>query len=146
MIHKEVQSVESLDYESINRLPILDSFIKEAVRVNPLDKGEYIPRESHSARDLLITQTVSIRRKALKPFTFSNGGPHIPVGEIACVPAWDIMHDKSIYSNADVFDGLRFVKTTHNSASGPPDNLLRGTTYTDASKDFPIWGLGSKVW
>lgn len=41
MIHKELQDVESLDYESINQLPILDSFIKEAVRVNPLDKSKY---------------------------------------------------------------------------------------------------------
>ena len=93
-----------------------------------------------------MTLLVSIRRKALRPFTFSNGGPRVSVGQIACVPGWEIMHDESKYPNADVFDGLRFVKTTHSTASGPSDNKLRGTTFTDASKDSPIWGLGSKVW
>lgn len=93
-----------------------------------------------------MTPTVSIRRKALKPFTFSNGGPHVSVGEIACVPGWEIMHDESKYPNAETFDGLRFVTNTHSTTSGSSDNILRGTTFTDASKDFPIWGLGSKVW
>ncbi len=54
------------------------------------------------------------------------------------------MHNESKYPNADTFDGLRFVK----SAAAPrgADDVMRGTTYTDASKDYPIWGLGSKVW
>ena len=89
---------------------------------------------------------MSIRRKALKSFTFSNGGPHVAVGEIACVPGWEFMHDSSQYPNPNTFDGLRFVKTKHATASGPADSILRGTLFTDASKDFPIWGLGSKVW
>ena len=89
---------------------------------------------------------MSIRRKALRPFTFSNGGPHVAVGEIACVQGWDIMHNEAKFPNAHTFDGLRFVKSHERTASGPADNELRGTTFTDASKDFPIWGLGSKVW
>jgi len=87
---------------------------------------------------------VSIRRKALKEYTFSNGGPHVPIGEVACVSAWDITHDESKYPNAGEFDGLRFVKST--AASKLADNVMRGTTFTDASKDWPVWGLGSKVW
>ena len=88
--------------------------------------------------------TVSIRRKALKDYTFANGGPRVSVGQIACVSGWDIMHDELKYPNADTFDGLRFIKK--NNMSGLPDNIMRGTTFTDASTDFPIWGLGSKVW
>ncbi len=95
---------------------------------------------------LLTVFSVSIRRKALKPFKFSNGGPHVAVGEIACVPGWEIMHDELKYPNAYTFDGLRFVKSELTTASGLSDNTLRGTTFTDASKEFPIWGLGSKVW
>lgn len=34
----EISSEGSLDYTKISKLPILDSFIKEAIRVNPLDK------------------------------------------------------------------------------------------------------------
>ena len=41
MIEHEIQQMENLDVESINnQLPILDSFIKEAVRLNPLDKSK----------------------------------------------------------------------------------------------------------
>jgi len=82
--------------------------------------------------------------KGPQKFYFLESGPHVSVGEIACVPAWDIMHNESKYPNADTFDGLRFVK----SAAAPrgADDVMRGTTYTDASKDYPIWGLGSKVW
>jgi cytochrome P450 len=89
---------------------------------------------------------VSIRRKALKPFTFASGAPHVPLGQIACISAWDFMHDDSKYPNPYTFDGLRFVAYHEDSDRGAKDNDLRGTQLTDASKDFPIWGLGSKVW
>ena len=39
MIYQEIHTAGSLDYETIIRLPILDSFIKESVRLNPLDRG-----------------------------------------------------------------------------------------------------------
>lgn len=70
----------------------------------------------------------------------------MPVGKIACVSAWDIMHNEAKYPNADTFDGHRFIKAENNTDSESADTSLRGTTFTDASKDFPIWGLGSKVW
>jgi hypothetical protein len=40
MIHQEIKDADNLDYEGINQLPILDSFIKESVRLNPLDKSK----------------------------------------------------------------------------------------------------------
>ena len=40
MIYGEIQSVKRLDYDSITNLPILDSFIKETARLNPLDKSQ----------------------------------------------------------------------------------------------------------
>ena len=87
---------------------------------------------------------MAIRRKALQPFVFRSTGYQVPVGQIVCVPAWEFMHDKSQYPNPDMFDGHRFVKDPQ--SRDPSDNIMRGTTFTDASKDFPIWGLGSKVW
>ena len=41
MINQEIRAADKLNYESINRLPILDSFIKESVRLNPLDKSKF---------------------------------------------------------------------------------------------------------
>ena len=82
----------------------------------------------------------------MQPYTFSNGGPHASIGDIVCVPSWDILHNGSKYPNPESFDGLRFVKDNHSETSPVGDGVMRGTTFTDASKDFPIWGLGSKVW
>ena len=41
LIYQEIRNAGDLDYEGIDRLPILDSFIKESVRLNPLDKSTY---------------------------------------------------------------------------------------------------------
>ena len=89
---------------------------------------------------------VAIRRKALQPFVFRSTGHQVPVGQIVCVPAWDFMHDRYRYPDPETFDGHRFVKDPENCKPSLSDDDMRGTTFTDASKDFPIWGLGSKVW
>ena len=40
LIREEIGNQGALDYNGLSKLPILDSFIKESVRVNPLDKSE----------------------------------------------------------------------------------------------------------
>ena len=89
---------------------------------------------------------MAIRRKALQPYVFQSTGHHVQVGQIACVPAWEFMHDKSQYPNPETFDGHRFIKDKQNWTGSSLSNGMRGTTFTDPSRDFPIWGLGSKVW
>ncbi|KAG6990988.1 cytochrome P450 [Physcia stellaris] len=127
LIRDEIEGLKGhLDHNTICQLPILDSFIKESVRLNPLDK-------------------VAIRRKAVQPFVFRSTGCRVPVGQIVCVPAWEFMHDKSRYPNPEDFDGHRFVRNSQSRRPSFPENPMRGTTFTDASEAFPIWGLGSKV-
>jgi len=121
LLRKELASQETLDYNTISSLPILDSFIKESVRLNPADE-------------------MGLRRKALKPFTFSNGGPHVPEGQIACLPAAEILTNPAKYPNPQQFDGLRFLKPSANVQTEESDSKL-----TDVSKDFPVWGFGSKA-
>lgn len=140
MIRQEIKSQEKLDYATISSLPILDSFIKESVRLNPLDLSK---QRLHPATRMNLTLTVSIRRKALKPFQFANNGPRVEVGQIACVSAYDVMHNETKYPNPQVFDGLRFVKDSSTAMEG---EAMRGTTLTEGTKDFPIWGFGSKIW
>lgn len=131
-----------MEYSTIARLPILDSFIKESVRLNPLDKSELVPYSS----DVSLKYQVSIRRKALQPYTFSDKGPTLSVGEVACVSGWDILHDEAKYPNADTFDGLRFVDRPSSCGEHTQSEQMKGTVFTDASKDWPVWGLGSHVW
>ena len=56
------------------------------------------------------------------------------------------MHDTKTYSDPETFDPFRFVATKAAEAGQEPENGRRGTTFTEASKDFPVWGLGSKAW
>ncbi len=88
---------------------------------------------------------MAIRRKALKPFLFPGGGPQLQSGQVACVSSYDIMHDPVKYPNPHEFDGLRFLKGPDQGSSSV-DEPLRGTKLVDGSKDFPIWGFGSKIW
>ena len=68
-------------------------------------------------------------------------------GQIACVSAYDILHDETKYPNPRVFDGLRFVpKEQKESSAAAEGEEMRGTTLTEGTKDFPIWGFGSKIW
>lgn len=147
-LRKEITSEGPLDYTKISKLPMLDSFVKEAVRANPLDKSEYLVLPQCSRHGHTNDVEVAIRRKALEPFTFSNGGPHVAVGDIACVSSWDIMHNEEKYPTAHEFDGHRFINDSHITSKHlrSQDDDVRGTTFTDASQEFPIWGYGSKAW
>ena len=52
------------------------------------------------------------------------------------------MHDKVTYRQPESFDPWRYVHGEVREKANP----MQGTTFTDASTDWPIWGLGSKVW
>lgn len=57
------------------------------------------------------------------------------------------MHDSSKYPNPDEFDGFRFLKKNAAATiSRTAENPMQGSTFTDVSKDYPIWGIGSKAW
>jgi len=101
------------DWESaVSKLPLLDSFLKESARLSPSD-------------------SISLRRKALKTFVFSDG-TIVPKGSWACVPQKAIQRDSAYYENPSCFDGHRFVH--------------RNSSFTDLSPHFPFWGLGKRAW
>ena len=79
---------------------------------------------------------VSLRRKAIAPYTFSDG-LSVEVGDVACIPMRAIMRDERNYSNATAFDGYRFVEA---SRRGSVAKL------TDVEAKFPIWGYGRRAW
>ncbi|KAH9988480.1 cytochrome P450 [Xylariaceae sp. FL0662B] len=114
-LRQELIQHSPLNYDILEQLPLLDSFIKETVRLNPLD-------------------TLAIRRKALEPYTFSDGSVSVPAGATVCVSAHDLMHDPQIYVEPDAFEPSRFL--SHNL-----QNLQR--RFTEVSETFPTWGYGS---
>ncbi|KAK2615929.1 hypothetical protein N8I77_002650 [Diaporthe amygdali] len=114
-LRQELEQHLPLDYETLEQLPLLDSFIKETVRLNPLD-------------------TLAIRRKALEPYTFSNGTLSVPKGATVCVSAYNLMHNPETYPGPDSFEPARFLP------DNPKDQQRK---FTEISETFPVWGYGS---
>ncbi|KAK0457764.1 cytochrome P450 [Desarmillaria tabescens] len=99
-LREEIESVvaeEGWTYTAMKRMKRLDSFLKESQRLNPLG-------------GLLMI------RKALKPFSFSDGTT-IPAGTFVSVATTPIHHDNKRYENALGFDGFRFSDKTSNGTS-----------------------------
>ncbi|KAI9875331.1 MAG: hypothetical protein M1830_008602 [Pleopsidium flavum] len=126
-LRKEIEQSSLLEYKNLENLPLLDSFLKEVGRMNPSD-------------------SISIRRKALQPYRFSDGGPHIPVGAVACVPVRAIMSDEANYQNATAFDGFRFTSAAAVAAVGATlsvNPVTASSRLTDVSPKYLLWGYGS---
>ncbi|KAL9095447.1 MAG: hypothetical protein Q9165_002318 [Trypethelium subeluteriae] len=122
-LRKEIDdSVHSIGSVDVNSLLLLDSFLKESARMN-------------------ASESISLRRKALVPYHFKDG-TSVPLGDWACVPQRAIMRDPSIYANADVFDGTRFMK---NAARQSKTNGVAQSKFTDTSPFYPLWGLGKQA-
>ncbi|KAI1800744.1 cytochrome P450 [Daldinia bambusicola] len=95
-LHQETEQHVPLDYQDLEQLPLLDGFIKETVRCNPLD-------------------TLAIRRKALEPYTFSDGSLSVPSGATICVSAHDLMHNPQTYTEPNTFNPTRYLPKKPNS-------------------------------
>ena len=117
-LRKEIDTLEGLTYDKLMGLPLLDSFIKETVRLHPLD-------------------TLAVRRKALQPYIFTSGSPHIPAGATVAVSSYDLMHNSTDYPSPNDFQPRRFINT---------ESSVRGTKFTEVSEKFPVWGYGSLAW
>jgi cytochrome P450 len=117
-LRQEIGTLEVLDYAKLMNLPFLDSVIKETVRLQPLDK-------------------LAVRRKALQPYTFTSGYPHIPAGATVAVSSYDLMHNSNDYPSPNEFQPRRFMDQT---------SPAQDTKFTEVSEKFPIWGYGSLAW
>ncbi|KAL8993989.1 MAG: hypothetical protein Q9169_005935 [Polycauliona sp. 2 TL-2023] len=132
LIREEISDKSTLDAKTVgNEMPILDSFLKESMRLNPMDD-------------------LAIRRKSLSPYTFRSGHPHIPINTITSVSSYNLMHDPDFYPDAHRFDGLRYTRKTMPCGDGglemERDNPMYGDSMTEVKREFPVWGFGGHVW
>ena len=120
--------------QAIEKLPLLDSFIKESMRISVFDAGnsEQDPRLVLPVR--LTNNVVNYRRIALQDFRLS-GDYVIPKGEMVGVNAAGIFNDPNIYPDPRRFDASRFVNYADKERHS-----------TVATKDWPFWGSQRQVW
>ncbi|KAL4812022.1 cytochrome P450 [Aspergillus spinulosporus] len=97
---------------------------------------EKISQAIQSAR-LHPTDFISVRRKALRPFTLSDG-TSLAKGDVACIPLQSALQNPENYSEPLTFNPHRFLKDTMTSTNISSSR----SRFTDADVAFPIWGLG----
>jgi len=102
----------------IDEMHKLDSFIREALRLDSI------------VSVAMITVT-------LRPFTFSNGVT-IPANTLVSLPRSAIHTDEEIYTNAEEFDGFRFL--SHRSSEG--DVAVTTHKAVTTSYEHFAFGLG----
>lgn len=134
-----------MDLKTLESLPLLNSFLKEVLRTKPLDSGKSITK-TIPAHANTIGSSASTRRKLLEAHTFKDG-PHVPAGNIVCIPSYSIMHDPKLYPNPEVFDGFRFTKLADLDfmEKGAAKQIIKSKV-TDVDLSFPFWGYGKEAW
>ncbi|EHK96392.1 putative Ent-kaurene oxidase [Glarea lozoyensis 74030] len=126
-LRTELRSDAYSEFERTGKgLPLLDSFIKESARLTPVE-------------------SMSTRRQAIAPFTFSDG-THLAVGDWAVTPLRAMLHDDAHFPEANQFNGFRHVQpavlekltgSNFGSLEAQEPSLL-----TDVNKHWHVWGTG----
>src|SRR5689334_20554901 len=96
----------------------------------------------------MIHTQASTRRKALQSCTFKDG-PHVPAGNLVCIPSYSIMNDAALYPKPHVFDGFRFTTSPPSGKPGKIDgdqDEVKMKKVTDVELNFPFWGYGKEAW
>ncbi|KAL9082405.1 MAG: hypothetical protein Q9159_006448 [Coniocarpon cinnabarinum] len=118
-LHQFVADDHSLtDPQSLGKLSMLDSFMKESQRMSPLAWSIFL-------------------RKALKDIKLSDGMT-IPAGCHVSVPTAAMAKDPASFENADQFDMMRFHRDRVALGSGTHPHLQ----FTGADPSAPAWGAG----
>ncbi|KAK4164290.1 cytochrome P450 [Cladorrhinum sp. PSN259] len=110
-------------------LPLLDSFIKESSRLTP-------------------AETLSTRRQATHPFTFSDG-THLNPGDWAVTPLLAINKMPEYYPQPHQFSGFRFVSEgVLNSIEFNAEEKLpqqaKASKLTDIESSWLMFGIGKQ--
>jgi cytochrome P450 len=118
-IREEVSTMTDEDNlpAHLEQLPLLDSFLKESARVHPSD-------------------SITARRKAVKPFTFSDG-TRLEKNDVVCIPMEALMKDQRHYAQSQSFDAYRHINV------GPMTSQSR---FSEPKPNFPLWGIGRHAW
>ncbi|KAF5342849.1 hypothetical protein D9758_013357 [Tetrapyrgos nigripes] len=124
VLRQEVETCITLQgwsHASINNMYLLDSFIKESQRLSGV-------------------VGISLTRKAMKDFTFSDG-TQISKGTLIAFPVQAIHYDEKNYNNARSFQPWRFAQDQDNP---PPQASPSPMTSPDTK--FLEFGIGRHTW
>lgn len=143
-LRAEIEAVvkqHGLTKASVDHMHKVDSFLKKSMRYNGLRACK---RHLHLLYNLkFIGFSVSMTRKALRPYTFSDG-THIPKGTFVFAGANAMHFDPKHYRNSDKFDGFRFANLGQQRGGGTNKEGSRYQLVTTTS-DYLVWGYGRRA-
>jgi hypothetical protein len=125
----------------LDKLHMIDSFIRESQRVDGLTFRSFCTLPSTPSVDVLCRLSVTMLRLALRPFTFSNGVT-IPAGTLVALPASAVHRDEELYPNPEEFDGFRFSKLRESDG----DSVTSRHQVVSTSTEHLAFGLGRHTW
>ncbi|KAK5103062.1 hypothetical protein LTS08_003865 [Lithohypha guttulata] len=127
LLLEEIRPVTSLGFAelsaalwSADRLPILDSCVRETLRMHSM-------------------QLLSMQRKILKN-TCVDDGSQLSEGTSICVSAYSIHRDHTFYTQPDSYDPFRFYKPTRNAVVATP----AAVSY-EADEHYLAFGYGNHI-
>jgi hypothetical protein len=138
-LQEEVQSVietHGWTKDAIDAMEKLDSFLKESLRFNSAGARELTFFMAIFLRTELMPNSVSLRRKAMKDVTFSDG-TFVPKGTTVSAIMKARQCDEKLYANAKVFDGFRFSNMQFDKSR---------KSVTSVGLDFLPFGHGRHAW
>ncbi|KAI9643141.1 hypothetical protein NHQ30_008876 [Ciborinia camelliae] len=118
--------------------PLLESFLKESARYTSVDASKFLGSLTPEYVFCADSKLVSCRRKALSPFTFSDG-LQVLVGDWVCIPQRAMGFDSGNYKCPETFDGFRFANDELEKSSA-------SNQFTETSPSWLMWGLGKTAW
>ncbi|KAE8159537.1 cytochrome P450 [Aspergillus tamarii] len=118
-LRDEVRAINTA--QDITSLPLLNGFLKESARLHPTD-------------------SISLRRKVLQPFTLHDG-TSLAKDDIACIPLQPLLQEPEVYIDPLTFNPYRFM----NQDRDAKPRAASTADFTDADITFPIWGLGKRA-
>ena len=117
----------------------LDSFLRESLRHNPTNPCTFYMRRFAILLLTMPNTTVTVRRKALKSFSFSDG-TYIPKGTVIVTPPYATHFDDAFYANPETFDPLRFYRERQGEGEGAKYQ------FTNTSTNYIPFGHGKHAW
>ena len=100
----------------------------------------WVPLAEHQLLMYCSLFSVSLKRLALRPFTFSNGVT-VPAGTLVAIPSAAVHTDGEIYPNPEEFDGFRFAKLREQDI-----DAVAGHQATSTSAEHLTFGYGRHAW
>lgn len=129
---------------ALDKMKRVDSFLREVLRVDGLGMSRSHSSHRHGSYTNIVylCDQVALPRRALKPFTFSNG-MSIPPGTTVSCCMRSTHFDEEYYDDPNTFNPFRFSDPPSNGANtskqGHKQMVLTGA-------DFLSFGHGRHAW